>query len=541
RERTNEEIAQEQRRRDEARRQARLALLEAYDFRSWSTGQVAELVNIPSASLCTRACTGGAAGPATIRLVSIEKTSDTTISFNFTIATTERNEYLPGRLPNRATSDYILFVKNDSYSVLGYGDRVIRRPYAEAIHLVDEKENRYRSMSGIEGLRFSSFNQHAFRANLPFNSVSEFYVSFPIPEVDSESLSFVFPGLHGHQAPWQLTIFDTTRPNIFMPRLRETLDTPVSETVEPEPAVHDEALGRMRPAEVMSLQRTLAELGFDPGPVNGIIGPSTRNAIRQWQRSQGHPVTGSLTRGQFSDLNASGETGVPAEADRDDVLGRMRPSEVMSLQRTLAELGFDPGPVDGIIRHSTRNAIRQWQRAQDHPVTGSLTRGQFSDLTASGETGVPAEADRDDVLGRMRLDEVMSLQRTLAELGFDPGPVNGIIGPSTRNAIRQWQRSQGHPVTGSLTRGQYNELKGFAEVVEPAEPDRDEVLGRMGAFEVLELQLTLIDLGFDVRPPFGDINSSTRNAIREWQNDQGFEVTGNLTENQLRLLAESAE
>jgi len=43
----------------------------------------------------------------------------------------------------------------------------------------------------------------------------------------------------------------------------------------------------------------------------------------------------------------------------------------------------------------------------------------------------------------MTRDEVRSVQRELAKDGFDPGPVDGIMGPHTESAIIAFKRSHG--------------------------------------------------------------------------------------------------
>ena len=48
----------------------------------------------------------------------------------------------------------------------------------------------------------------------------------------------------------------------------------------------------LRRAEKEELQRRLASLGFDPGPVDGKVGPTTRKAIRQFQKSRKFPADG---------------------------------------------------------------------------------------------------------------------------------------------------------------------------------------------------------------------------------------------------------
>ena len=61
-------------------------------------------------------------------------------------------------------------------------------------------------------------------------------------------------------------------------------------------------------------------------------------------------------------------------------------------------------------------------------------RFAFDDLTANG-------------LPDLRL---RSAQLRLLYLGFHPGPVDGVIGNVTRNALRRFQNSEGLLVTGEL-------------------------------------------------------------------------------------------
>src|SRR5690606_26086830 len=56
------------------------------------------------------------------------------------------------------------------------------------------------------------------------------------------------------------------------------------------PAVEISASGAM----VADIQRRLKEEGFDPGPIDGLAGPRTRDAIRSYQRRMNLPVTGRI-------------------------------------------------------------------------------------------------------------------------------------------------------------------------------------------------------------------------------------------------------
>ena len=65
------------------------------------------------------------------------------------------------------------------------------------------------------------------------------------------------------------------------------------------------------------------------------------------------------------------------------------------------------------------------------------------------ESGPTADAPQDEELTR---EERMQVQQGLAALGFDPGPADGMFGPRTRSAIREWQQAKGLETTGYLTR-----------------------------------------------------------------------------------------
>ena len=64
----------------------------------------------------------------------------------------------------------------------------------------------------------------------------------------------------------------------------------------------DEGLSR---GQRIRVQRGLAALGFEAGPADGLIGPQTRSAIREWQQAKGLEPTGYLSRDQAEALAAA--------------------------------------------------------------------------------------------------------------------------------------------------------------------------------------------------------------------------------------------
>ncbi|MEZ4600708.1 MAG: peptidoglycan-binding domain-containing protein [Syntrophotaleaceae bacterium] len=65
---------------------------------------------------------------------------------------------------------------------------------------------------------------------------------------------------------------------------------------------------QMTNQQVRTLQNLLNEKGFDSGPVDGIIGPKTTSAIRNFQESRGLAATGSPDRDTLQELAPDAET-----------------------------------------------------------------------------------------------------------------------------------------------------------------------------------------------------------------------------------------
>lgn len=112
-------------------------------------------------------------------------------------------------------------------------------------------------------------------------------------------------------------------PSMPEPRLPpEAGAIPPAGTVFPAPAAADGAArplagparstapGPRAPERVREVQRALARLGYAPGPVDGLMGPRTRSAIRAYQAAAGLTADGRLTpeleRGIRADTAASG-------------------------------------------------------------------------------------------------------------------------------------------------------------------------------------------------------------------------------------------
>jgi len=60
---------------------------------------------------------------------------------------------------------------------------------------------------------------------------------------------------------------------------------------------------------------------------------------------------------------------------------------IQLLQRRLRSLGYEPGPIDGLLGDATREAIKKFQRDNDLDVTGEITATLANALFATDTAG----------------------------------------------------------------------------------------------------------------------------------------------------------
>jgi membrane-bound lytic murein transglycosylase B len=87
-------------------------------------------------------------------------------------------------------------------------------------------------------------------------------------------------------------------------------------------------------------------------------------------------------------------------------------------------------------------AILKYNRSTSY----ALAVGMLARRLAGSEEGIVAAWPRDD--RALSLAERMALQQALKDKGFDPGPVDGVIGAGTKKALKAWQKSAGEPEDG---------------------------------------------------------------------------------------------
>ncbi|MCY4068208.1 MAG: peptidoglycan-binding protein [Acidimicrobiaceae bacterium] len=130
--------------------------------------------------------------------------------------------------------------------------------------------------------------------------------------------------------------------------------------------------------------------------------------------------------------------------------------DVADLRRRLAVLGYGAGDSQHFDTE-TEAALRSFQGDRGLVVDGICGRHTWNALVeAAHRLGDRLLYYR---VPMMRGDDVADLQRKLGQLGFDPQWVDGVLGPQTNRAIRQFQRNLGLREDGMVGRSSTDALE----------------------------------------------------------------------------------
>src|SRR5207237_2092923 len=115
---------------------------------------------------------------------------------------------------------------------------------------------------------------------------------------------------------------------------------------------------------------------------------------------------------------------------------------VRDLQRRLAAQGFHAAAdTHGVFSDATEDAVRSFQTQRGLRIDGICGPQTWSALVEAGyRLGDRLLYHRTPML---RGDDVLDLQQKLNALGFDAGRGDGIFGPHTAEALRDFQRNVG--------------------------------------------------------------------------------------------------
>lgn len=217
-------------------------------------------------------------------------------------------------------------------------------------------------------------------------------------------------------------------------------------------------------SRVRALQRALKSKGFYSGDVDGTYGQKTRSAVYRYQKSIGITADGragnkTLTA-LYDGLSAANAIDSHKQAaiiptDPDTLCYGCTGPRVSSLQKALRNAGYYKGSIDGKFGDLLLIAVKRYQWA--HGLHGDGLVG--SQTLSSINRNQSRQVSKYFLLTiGSRGDTVLSAQRKLISLGYTIDDIKGYYGSSTATAVRTYQTTKGHTVTGTLTVTGYDAL-----------------------------------------------------------------------------------
>ncbi|MDD2628385.1 MAG: peptidoglycan-binding protein, partial [Clostridia bacterium] len=197
---------------------------------------------------------------------------------------------------------------------------------------------------------------------------------------------------------------------------------------------------------VIELQSKLLKLGYIIHEPDGVLGPITENAIKEFQQSNRLLPDGIVGVETSNQLDKSFYA-IERTSNWNKVIIKTgsKGSDVELLQHLLKALHFFPGKIDSIFGPLTENAVKDFQSANGLSVDGTVgpaTWGKMQKIINPDE--VEFSLLKENNTGK----EVTILQSQLKKLGFFPGSITGSFGPETNLSVKNFQRKSGLKVDG---------------------------------------------------------------------------------------------
>jgi peptidoglycan hydrolase-like protein with peptidoglycan-binding domain len=179
------------------------------------------------------------------------------------------------------------------------------------------------------------------------------------------------------------------------PRPVAPAETTGTLSVLPRPRPPEAPASRSRAEIITDVQRELARRGFYEGTPDGVYGPKTDTAIRDFEQVSGLRVAAEPAETILKTISQSSSKAVPMQgttgAARKDATAEMiGPSKrVLAVQRALADFGYGQIKPTGVLNPETQTAIEKFERDRKLPVTGQISDRLARELSAM--TGRPLE------------------------------------------------------------------------------------------------------------------------------------------------------
>ncbi|WP_254492226.1 peptidoglycan-binding domain-containing protein [Bartonella sp. B1099] len=135
-------------------------------------------------------------------------------------------------------------------------------------------------------------------------------------------------------------------------------------------------------ASMLEKQKKLAELGLYDGPLDGLDGPKTRRAIALWkqqatQKKQNDVLPNATTDEiailiKQSEIEMANDTTTRNITNSKEAILDPSVEDILQVQKALRNFGHEEVLVTGIEDQKTIEALKQFQKMFDLPITGKI-------------------------------------------------------------------------------------------------------------------------------------------------------------------------
>jgi peptidoglycan hydrolase-like protein with peptidoglycan-binding domain len=214
---------------------------------------------------------------------------------------------------------------------------------------------------------------------------------------------------------------------------------------------------------VQDLQNRLTAVSCYKGPINGNFRTLTREGVITCQQKYGLVADGivgfktvalldRLVAGEIPSNRSQPVVNPPSAPSAAGLQNGSRGEAVISLQRQLKNLGFDPGEPDGVFGPMTQTAVVQFQQRNGLVQSGVFGSSEQSIIA----TAAPVQTAQNTAtfVGRQQLTvgdqgkDVKLLQQRLSDLAHFESRATGYFGGLTKSAVSSFQTASRIPVTG---------------------------------------------------------------------------------------------
>lgn len=135
----------------------------------------------------------------------------------------------------------------------------------------------------------------------------------------------------------------------------------------------------------------------------------------------------------------------------------LSPAGISAVQQRLKQAGAYAGSTDGVWGRDSAAALERFQRSHGLQVAGQLNQATVAtlglnpgELLAVAPAGVASTPPPAAAAEPLAPETVRAIQGRLRQLGFYPGQIDGLWGPSMQSSIQQFQQGRGLQATGQL-------------------------------------------------------------------------------------------